>query len=231
MLDTLLESRNMKSRSTRGTLVSGAIHLGLIALATYLTTSRAAATTPEERIISIPFVKTAPAATQPAPRATSMSPTASSRVATPRQISVSIDVPTGLPAVTLELGAVRTDDFPAPSRGAGTGVPAAVSRAEGEPYTAVDVDTQVRAIAGSGFPQYPASLRAAGIEGQVVAQFTVDENGRAVAESIRITSSTNDLFSAAVKNAVVRMRFAPAQLAGKKVRQTVQQLFVFKLDR
>jgi protein TonB len=92
------------------------------------------------------------------------------------------------------------------------------------------VDKAVAVISGAG-PSYPATMRASGIEGEVKAQFVVNEQGRAEVSSLRIVSSTNDHFSEAVRQALPRMRFRPAELRGRPVAQTVQQLFSFRLDR
>jgi len=80
-------------------------------------------------------------------------------------------------------------------------------------------------------PRYPETLRSSGTEGQVIAQFIVNEKGRADRESFKVVSSTHPLFTDAVKRALPGMRFRPAQIGGKAVSQLVQQLFVFKLDR
>ncbi|HMA21046.1 MAG TPA: energy transducer TonB, partial [Gemmatimonadaceae bacterium] len=97
-------------------------------------------------------------------------------------------------------------------------------------YDSREVDRQVAAIAGVA-PQYPAAMKAAGIEGEVRAQFVVDESGRADIQSLRIMSSTNELFSEAVRRALPRMKFIPARIGAHAVAQMVQQAFVFRLDR
>ena len=99
-----------------------------------------------------------------------------------------------------------------------------------EAYDEREVDTPASSFSAR-VPTYPPSLRAAGIEGRVVAQFIVDASGRAALESFRILSSSNDLFSEAVRKSVLDTRFTAARLRGKPVSQMVQQLFVFRLDR
>ena len=81
----------------------------------------------------------------------------------------------------------------------------------------------------SGQPAYPETLRSAGIEGEVDAEFVVDTTGRAEPGSIKITKATNDLFKAAVVSALPKMRFLPAEVGGKKVKQLVQQPFTFTI--
>jgi len=86
-------------------------------------------------------------------------------------------------------------------------------------------------VPGSAPPRYPEILRSSGVEGQVIAEFVVDESGRAEQESIRFMRSDNPLFENAVKQALHRMRFVPAEIGGRKVRQLVLMPFVFTLAR
>ena len=52
---------------------------------------------------------------------------------------------------------------------------------------------------------------------------------RADPTSIRIKRSDSDLFTVAVKEALERMRFRPAEIGGRKVRMLVEQPFMFAL--
>jgi TonB family protein len=74
-------------------------------------------------------------------------------------------------------------------------------------------------------------LRSSGTEGQVIAQFVVNEKGRAEQKTFKVIQSTHPLFANAVNQALPQMRFKPAKIGGRPVSQLVQQLFVFKLDR
>ena len=49
--------------------------------------------------------------------------------------------------------------------------------------------------------------------------------------TFKVLKATNDLFANAVRSALPNMRFYPAEVGGKKVKQLVQQSFQFKLDR
>ncbi|MEO7041060.1 MAG: TonB family protein [Gemmatimonadaceae bacterium] len=83
----------------------------------------------------------------------------------------------------------------------------------------------------SGSPEYPAKLRSAGIEGEVDVEFTVDTSGRVDPNTaIKVTKSTNDLFEAAVLSALPIMRFSPAEVGGRKVKQLVQEPFTFAIS-
>jgi protein TonB len=64
-----------------------------------------------------------------------------------------------------------------------------------------------------------------------MATFVVDVSGRAEDTTVRFAQSDNVLFEDAVRNALRRMRFIPAEVGGRKVRQLVQMPFVFTLSR
>lgn len=98
-------------------------------------------------------------------------------------------------------------------------------------YFDFQVDQPVAPIPGPGAPRYPDVLRSAGIEGEVLAQFVVDTLGHIEVSSFRAIRTSNDLFEAAVRAALPSMRFVPAEVGGRKVRQFVQQPFVFALAR
>ncbi|MBX3173185.1 MAG: TonB family protein [Gemmatimonadaceae bacterium] len=98
-------------------------------------------------------------------------------------------------------------------------------------YYDFQVTAPVRPADVRSFPQYPADLRAQGIEGRVMAQFIVDSLGQVVVPSFKVLESTNAGFEHAVRAALEGMRFEPATLKGKHVAQLVQQPFVFQLAR
>jgi protein TonB len=102
---------------------------------------------------------------------------------------------------------------------------------DGSPFRADQVDRQVGLIPGVRPPAYPEALRSAGIEGKVVVEFVVDERGQPVQGSVRVVHSDNELFADAVRVALGRLRFTPAEVGGRKVSQLVQMPFVFTLNR
>ena len=67
----------------------------------------------------------------------------------------------------------------------------------------------------------------AGVEDPV--SFVVDTTGRADIASFKVIRTSHELFATAVKNALPRMRFIPAEVGDKKVRQLVQQPFSFAI--
>jgi protein TonB len=80
-------------------------------------------------------------------------------------------------------------------------------------------------------PQYPDILRQAGVEGEALVSFVVDTTGRADVASFKVIRATHELFATAVKNALPRMRFIPAEVGDRKVRQLVQQPFSFAITK
>lgn len=81
------------------------------------------------------------------------------------------------------------------------------------------------------FPSYPTHLRESDIEGDVLVEFNVDTLGRADMKSLRVLKSSHPDFTPAVREALQRMRFSPAELDGCRVRQIVQLPFGFKLNK
>jgi TonB family protein len=76
-------------------------------------------------------------------------------------------------------------------------------------------------------PRYPESLLKQNIEGEVFAQFVVDTTGEVLLETFRALRSTDPLFTEAVRAALPRFHFLPAEKGGRRVRQMVQQPYTF----
>jgi periplasmic protein TonB len=232
MFTALIESRAMKSRNQFGTASSAAVHMGLIVVAVYATAAGAPTPDVKDPPIKIQWIdKLIPQ--RPTTSTSSSNPHTPVTIAIPRLPQLSVSIPSKLPSVDIPLGAVRADEFPGPGVGTVTdGQPGPAGLSSNRPaYSATEVDAPVSALAGSGKPAYPTTMRTAGIEGEVVAQFIVDRNGHVSTESIRILSATNELFAESVKRAIPKMKFVAARLRGETVPQTVQQLFSFRLDR
>ena len=220
MFTTLIESTPHRKSIGGVTLISALFHGTLIAAAVYATTSGAAskavgiAATQAEKIHWVkPSAAPASAPAKPAPK--------------PKAKAKPVVAPTKVPTATPP---IDPNAQPTVEPDAGSATNAAAGGAPGA-FNSFEVDFEVVAIAGTVRPQYPDMLRSAGKEGQVIAQFVVNEKGRADRNTFRVLSSTHPLFSDAVSRALPRMRFKPARIAQKPVSQLVQQLFVFKLDR
>ncbi len=142
---------------------------------------------------------------------------------------------TGIAAVAIACSA-EVHDTPTATAASGTEsartAPAAASPVDARaPYFDFQVERPAAPAPGSGFPRYPADLRSAGVEGEVLAQFVVDATGRVEIASYKTVRTTHETFDAAVRAALPTMRFKPAELGGAHVRQLVQQPFVFQLAR
>lgn len=94
-------------------------------------------------------------------------------------------------------------------------------------FTADQVDTKAELAVSSPPVSYPAPLFAEGVGGFVVAEFVVDTAGRVEEGTFGIVSSTNPLFSEAVREAVEGAIYTPAQRHRLRVRQLIQQPFSF----
>ena len=122
---------------------------------------------------------------------------------------------------------------PSPDRVAGPGnaepLPASPRKVDrNQTYFEFQVEKPVAPL-NNAQPNYPGMLQSQGVKGKVIAQFVVDTTGRADVSTFKVLESDHELFSAAVKSALPRMRFIPAEVGGHKVKQLVQQPFVFDL--
>jgi protein TonB len=152
-----------------------------------------------------------------------------------------VNVPTNLPAIDLSKAITNENDFSGKGVAGGsangvkggtgkegdTGKEAGVKEEHG-PYMEFQVEKAVQKIGGEA-PEYPSSLKDQGVEGQVLAQFVVNESGRYESGTLKILQSSNPAFTAAVKDALPRMKFSAAQIGGKKVQQLVQMPFQFNI--
>lgn len=153
-----------------------------------------------------------------------------------------VNIPTNLPTIDLSKAVTNENDFSGKGvkggsdKGVkgGTGTDGDIGKlaglAEHGPYMEFQVEKPVEKIGGEA-PEYPSMLKESGVEGQVLAQFVVNESGRYEAGTLKILSSSNPAFTAAVKDALPRMRFSAAQIGGKKVQQLVQMPFQFHLQK
>ncbi len=95
--------------------------------------------------------------------------------------------------------------------------------------TQLDVDSSVARFPDSASPAYPPNLLAENIEGSAFVLYVVDTNGLVDTTSLKVVRTTHPGFVEAVREALPGMRFRPAMLNGRKVRQLVQQSFAFRI--
>jgi hypothetical protein len=60
-----------------------------------------------------------------------------------------------------------------------------------------------------------------------VAQFVVDTTGAPVMNTFKVLKAPSEAHGAAVREAVTRSRYMPAEIGGIRVNQLVQEEFVF----
>jgi periplasmic protein TonB len=228
MLETLLESKSRRERSAGGAIVSVTAHTALIAISVYATAQahvHPAGTTEIVRAVYFPREAI------PVQRGSSVT-SPQRRFDFHRVKFDAPDVDINVPSIDIATAASKPGDFspgPIASLGSNGGRERAGNSA-GAPFRAEQVEKQV-VVAGGAPPRYPEVLRSSGVEGQVIVEFVVDERGRAEERSLRFVRSDNPLFEEAVRVALRRMRFTPAEVGGVKVRQLVQMPFVFTLSR
>lgn len=231
----LVESNRKAKRSLHGIAVSATLHGVVVVLAIALTanarTSRLEAAGAPDKLIFVGPQRAAP------PRVAKSS-TPPRQPSTKPPVDVPRPAPTAPSAVTTGLPDVAPAATPAPaasSDGAGSDPlpePGSGNDAPGTgPLTVFQVDKPVQPLGSNRVPVYPDVLRARGIEGEVFARFVVDETGRIDMKTFDILSATSPAFANAVRYALERSRFRPAEAAGRKVPQLVEQRFQFRLDR
>ncbi len=250
-----------KKRSPGGTIFSIVLHLTILFLAIFATARAGVRKAEKSRETKVDFVavkkdeppppkkeppKEAPKPKAPAPKVVNL-PRLPKEVAPapPKGFKVvvpPVNIPTHLPTIDLSKAITNENDFSGKGVAGGSdkGVKGGTGKegdtgklaglADHGPYMEFQVEKPVEKIGGDA-PEYPASLRDSGVEGQVLAQFVVNESGRYEGGSLKILSSSNPAFTAAVKDALPRMRFSAAQIGGKKVQQLVQMPFQFHLQK
>jgi hypothetical protein len=92
-----------------------------------------------------------------------------------------------------------------------------------------DVTTPATQLPGSPRPVYPAGLAESGTRALVSTMFVVDTDGRPDMKSFRSLNAAADAFVDAIRDALKRTRFVPAEKDGGPVRQVVQYTYDFGL--
>ncbi len=230
MLETLLESKSKKERTAAGAIVSVATHTVLIAAALYATAqARVQPSAPGETVRTVYFPPSRNPRSDVRPTTRTHQPLvkAPSLTFVPPRIDISV------PRIDVTDVVSRPGDFSsAPMASVGSSSGGEPGGSPGDAHFRADqVEKQVAVVPGSAPPRYPEVLRNSGVEGRVIAEFVVDQHGRVEDGSVRFAHSDNPLFDDAVRVALRRMRFIPAEVGGTKVKQLVQMPFVFTLAR
>jgi protein TonB len=236
MFDQLLETKAAKQKKSGGTVISIVLHTILVAGAIYATNKTAEALEkPKEEKVVLTETKKEPEPEKPKEQPKQQEVVA--QVAPPKGFQVltpPIEVPDVIPDVDLSRKATDEADFS--GKGVQGGIAKGVEGGTGpvisdQPYFDFQVEKAAAAIPGSGAPAYPEMLKSSGVEGEALVQFIVDTTGRAEVGSFKVLRASHDAFGQAVRSALPRMRFLPAEIGGRKVRMLVQQPFAFALNR
>lgn len=238
MFNNLLESKAKKQKRLGGSMASVIAHAAVV-VGLVVVTANAGIKNEKIKEEKVDFVEVKK--DEPKPPEPEKPPPPPDAVVTPpppkgfQVLSAPVEIPNVIPDIDLSKKVTDEADFS--GKGVAGGVAKGVEGGKGpvpqgdQPYFDFQVEKPVVMAPGSQGPSYPDMLRSAGIEGQVLAQFVVDTTGRADMSSFKALKSDNDLFTNAVKTALQRMRFLPAEVGGRKVKQLVQQPFQFSLNR
>ena len=236
MFNNLLESKPKKQRSTAGAVTSVVLHSALIAAAVYAT-AHAAIENEKPKQEEVKFVETPKEPPPPEPEKPPPPPDVVAAPPPPKGFQVltaPVKIPDVIPDIDLTKKVTDEADFSGKGAVGGTskgvvGGTAVVNN--DQPYFEFQVEKPVVPAPGNPSPRYPEMLQSAQVTGEVLAQFVVDTTGRAEMGTFKVLKSSNDLFTAAVKSALPRYRFIPAETGGRKVKQLVQLPFTFNIGQ
>jgi TonB family protein len=96
-------------------------------------------------------------------------------------------------------------------------------------FSVLEVDSAVSRHPWSAAPSYPPEMLKKKLEGSVFVRYVVDTSGFADASSFEVLRSSHADFTAAVRTALPDMRFNPARIGRRRVRQLVEQEFSFRI--
>jgi protein TonB len=229
MFAQLIASRAPQRRSPAGFAASIALHGIIVAGAVLLTSHVPMPRAPHAQVVMTyvaPVVRPRPATPVP--------PGAAPIATVPSIIGVPVTVPDVIPPIHPLRTAINTNDpfvfrIGVPSS-AGTFAPGAAD----DPDVALldsQVEVQVALDVRSPMPRYPQLLRDAGVEGETLVRFVVDTLGRVEQGTVHVVQTTHPAFALAVQAVLPQMRFAPARVGERKVRQLVEFPLQFRLKR
>ena len=234
MFNTLLESRAKRQKTLGGTIFSVIAHVAVLTGAIYVT-AHAAIKNEKEKVEKIQFAEMKKPEPPPPPKTP---PPKDVVVAPPppkgfQVLTAPINIPDVIPTVDLTKKVTDEADFSGKgvAGGVGKGVAGGTGPVNDQPYFDFQVEKQAASIPGGPIPKYPDMLQSAGIPGEVLAQFVIDTTGRADMSTFKVLKSDNDLFTQEVKNTLPKMRFYPAEVGGRKVKELVQQPFSFAIRK
>lgn len=237
MFNNLIESKPVKQKSFAASIFSTVFHVAVIGASIYAT-ANAGMEQEDEIVQKIDFVEVK-TDEPPPPKEEPPPPPPDAVVAPPppkgfQVLAAPVSIPDVIPEIDLSKALTNEADFS--GKGVAGGVASGVVGGTGpvnvdQTYFDFQVEKPVAPLPGGAGPRYPDILRSGGVEGEVLAQFVVDTTGRVESGSFKVLRSSHAMFEAAVRSALPNMRFLPAEVGGRKVKQLVQQPFVFALQK
>jgi protein TonB len=238
MFNNLIESKAQKQKRAGGTVMSAVIHAAVISAAVYATAhaSQELEKPKAEKVEFVQVKKDEP----PPPKEEPKPPPPDVVVKAPppkgfQVLTAPIKIPDVLPEIDLSKKVTNEEDFSGKgvaggvAKGVVGGTPQPVN--DNQTYFEFQVEKQVSVAPGNPQPRYPDMLRSSNVEGEVLAQFVVDTSGKADMREFKVLKSTHDMFTNAVKAVLPNMKFYPAEVGGRKVKQLVQMPFQFNLSK
>jgi protein TonB len=227
LFNNLLESKPQKARSPFSTFMSLLLHTVLIALAVKATLQATQEKEKiEEKVSFVDVKKDEPPPPKPPPQEAPPPPQSFQVLTAP------VNIPNVLPDIDLTAKMTNESDFSGKGIQSDKAAKGPVAKPEGDqPYFEFMVEKPVTEASNTQRPRYPDILKSAGVEGEVLAQFVVDTTGHVEINTFKVLKTSHELFAAAVRSALPGMRFIPAEVGQKRVRQLVQQPFVFAIAK
>jgi TonB family protein len=232
MLGVLLESRARRQRRAAGAALSVATHLAIIAFIMMTTVRIAPARANHEAPTTVHF--TAPKTVSP-PVAHVVTDQRSSEpvfhLSSVPRIDVPRTIPTSLPAIDFTRATTSGDIVIGGGESSRSAGPRSILEGERPSSTEWRGNELLMRIVTTAKPRYPERLRELGIDGTVVVRFAVDTTGRVDIKSVQIVSTTNELFSRAVLDALAGFRFIPAEVGNRRVAALAEMPFEFRITK
>jgi protein TonB len=224
MMRLWVESYSKSTPVSSGAVVSVLTHAVLIGAAV-VSTNRPATVNPdwiENRVYYLPPPNRVPtqAGSVETIKYVELAPEGTGAGFGPSGNLAAVDPPHESSPTTGDLGRDTTSTAPAPSLAGADSV-----------FSQLEVDSTVTRYPGSAAPVYPVEMLKQGVQGSVMTQYVVDTTGFADTSSLKVLRSTHEDFTAAVRAALPYMRFYPAKVGTKRVRQLVEQEFTFKIQQ
>jgi periplasmic protein TonB len=236
VFNNLIESKPQKQRSLGSTIFSLVAH-GVVITLSVIATKQVGEAVAEEVMQKVEFVEIKkdepPPPDQPPPPPDVVAPPPIAKGF--QVLTAPVNIPDVIPEIDLSKKLTNEADFSGKgvAGGIASGVVGGTPQVIDNNQTFFDfqVEKPVAPVPGTGNPRYPDILRSSSIEGEVLAQFVVDTTGRVEVSTFKVIRTSHELFSASVRQALPNMRFLAAEVGGRKVKQLVQQPFVFALQK